>query len=74
MAIVSEHFELDGRDFIRLYSDEGRYLVGGEPEGEYSEVCEPADLGRAYTEGELMPVTETDAAEILDIILGGDGE
>lgn len=74
MAIIAEHFKLDGRDFVRLYSDEGRYLVGGEPEGEYSEVCEPADFGRTYVEGELMPSEEATAEEILNILMGGDGE
>ena len=74
MAIVQEHFDLNGRDFVRLYSDEGRYLVGGEPEGEYSEVCEPADFGRTYTEGELMPEVEATAEEILNILMGGDSE
>ena len=74
MAIISEHFELDGRDFVRLYSDEGRYLVGGDPEDEYGEVCEPADLGRTYVEGDLMPTEQVTAEEILNILMGGDSE
>lgn len=68
--IVQEHFEIDGRDFIRTYSDAGRYVVGGEPEGEYEEACDPAELGRTYTEGELIPVDEGEAEEILNILLG----
>lgn len=67
--IVTETFKVGERDFIRTYSDANRFVVR---EGvEYSEACDPAELGRTYTEGELMPVDETDAQEILDIILGG---
>lgn len=70
MAIVQKTFELDGRKFVRTYSDAGRYVVGGSPEGEYSEACDPAELGRTYTEGELMPVDEGEAEEILNILMG----
>lgn len=68
--IIQEHFEVNGRDFIRTYSDSGRYVVGGEPYGEYSEACDPAEFGRTYTEGELMPQDETEAEEIMNILLG----
>lgn len=71
--IVQEHIEIDGRDFIRTYSDSGKYVVGGEPYGEYEEACDPAELGRTYTEGELMPPDEQtieDKAEAYDILMG----
>ena len=74
--IVQEHFDVNGRDFIRTYSGSGRYVVGGQPYGEYSEACDPAELGRTYTEGELMPVEErdidelADKAEAFDILMG----
>ena len=68
--IVQEHFDVNGHDFVRTYSDAGRYVVGGEPYGEYSEACDPAEFGRTYTEGELMPQDETDAEEILNILMG----
>lgn len=70
--IVQTHFDVNGRDFIRTTSDSGRYVVR---EGvSYSEACDPAEFGRTYIEGDLMPVDDAEAAEILDIILGGDGE
>lgn len=70
--IRQEHFDVNGRDFIRTYSDTGRFVVR---DGiKYSEACDPAELGRQYTEGDLMPVDDSEAAEILDIILGGDSE
>lgn len=66
--IVQEHFDVNGRDFIRTYSDANRFVVRDGVE--YSEACDPAELGRTYTEGDVMPVDEGEAQEILDIILG----
>lgn len=56
MAIKTEHFDVNGRDFIRTYSDAGRYVVRDGVS--YSEACDPAEFGRTYTEGELMPEDE----------------
>ena len=72
--IVVEHFDINGRDFTRTYSDSGRYVVRDGVS--YSEACDPAEFGRTYTEGDLMSEDERqeDAQEILDIILGGDSE
>jgi len=66
--IVQENFDVNGRNFVRTYSDSGRYVVR---DGiEYEEACDPAEFGRTYTEGEIIPVDESDAAEILDILTG----
>lgn len=68
--IVQEHFDVDGRDFIRTYSDAGRYVVR---DGEsYSEACDPAEFGRTYTEGDPMPPEEiaAQAEEVLNILMG----
>ncbi len=67
--IVQEHFDVNGRDFIRTTSDSGRFVVRDGVE--YSEACDPAEFGRVYTEGELMPVPELSDSEALEIILGG---
>lgn len=67
--IIQEHFDVNGRDFVRTYSDENRYVVR---EGiEYSEACDPAEFGRTYTEGDVMPEDEAEAEEILNILTGG---
>jgi hypothetical protein len=51
--ILQEHFDVNGRDFIRTVSDSNRYVVR---DGiSYSEACDPAEFGRTYTEGELLP-------------------
>ena len=72
MAIVQEHFEINGRDFIRTYSDDNRFVVGGEPYGEYTEASDPADLNRLYTEGGRLPdeLIAAQAEEVMDILLG----
>lgn len=70
--IVTENFKVGERDFVCTYSNSGRYVVRDGVE--YSEACDPAEFARTYTEGDLMPVDDAEAAEILDIILGGDGE
>lgn len=70
--IVTEHFDVNGRDFIRTTSNAGRYVVRDGVS--YSEACDPAEFGRTYTEGELMPAEERmdikDKAEAYDILMG----
>lgn len=72
--IILEHIDVKGRDFIRTVSSVGRYVVrDGE---EYSEACDPAEFGRTYTEGDLMPPAEREdelaaKAEAYDILMGG---
>lgn len=69
--IVTENFKAGESDFTRTYSDAGRYVVRDGVE--YSEACDLAELGRQYTEGDLMPEDETmveDKAEAYDILMG----
>ncbi len=67
--IKVEQLVIDGRDFTYTYSDEGRYVVR---DGiSYGEAYDPAEFGRTYTEGELIPEIESSAEEVLDILLGG---
>ena len=70
--IIQEHFDVNGRDFIRTYSNSGRYVVRDGVE--YGEACDPTEFGRVYTEGEPIPPDEsalTDKAEAYDILIGG---
>ena len=73
--IQTETMTIGTKQFIRTYSDSGYYIHGGSPEGDYAEAIDPADAVRTYTETDI-PVEgdETEAQEILDILLGGDGE
>lgn len=72
--IIQEKITINGREFIRTYSDAGRYVVGGVPEGQYVEATDPADLGRTYVEGEPLPPEArtdiADKAEAYDILMG----
>ena len=71
--IVTENFKVGERDFIRTYSNSRRYVV--RDGASYSEACDPAEFGRTYTEGDLMPDEErtdiADKAEAYDILVGG---
>lgn len=74
MAIITETFYINNKEFTRTYSDVGRYVVR---EGvSYSEACDPAEFGRTYTEGDLLPSEErsSDAEEIVEILTGGGSE
>lgn len=72
--IKAEQFYVNNRLFNRVYSDSGRYVVRDGVS--YSEACDPAELGRTYTEGDIMPPEEQDMeelaakAEAFDILTG----
>lgn len=67
--IRTETLTINGKDFTRTYSDSGRYVVRDGVS--YDEAIDPAELGRTYTEGDLIPVDGDEAGEVLDILLGG---
>ena len=70
--IVQENYTLNGRDFVRTYSDAGRCVVRDGVS--YTEANDPAELGRTYTEGDPLPEEEridlSDKAEAYDILMG----
>ena len=71
MAIVVEQFYIGERLFNKTYSDAGRAVVRDGVS--YSEACDPTEFGRTYTEGELLPVDDSDIvdkAEAFDILTG----
>lgn len=52
MAIITETFYINNKQFTKTYSDAGRYVVR---DGiSYSEACDPSEFNRQYTEGKLM--------------------
>lgn len=72
--IVTERFDVNGRDFIRTYSDRNVLVHGGSPEDDYAEACDPAESNRTYTETDTpIEPDETalaDKAEAYDILMG----
>jgi hypothetical protein len=72
--IITENVTIRDRDFIRTYSDEGRYVVRDGVA--YSEAIDPIGTGRVYTEGEIMPPDDNDMTEVeakakaYDILMG----
>lgn len=67
--IQTETIIIDEREFVRTYSDAGRYVV--RDGASYVEAVDPAEYGRTYTEGE--PLEDISAEEALDIITGVSG-
>lgn len=70
--IVTENVIINDREFVRTFSDSGRYVVR---EGvSYEEACDPVEFGRIYTEGELIPTynltDDADKVEAYDILMG----
>lgn len=72
--IVTEQFYVGECLFNKVYSDANRYVVRDGVA--YSEACDPAEFGRTYTEGDLIPPEERDTsdladkAEAFDILMG----
>ena len=65
--IHTEAMTIGTTAFIRTYSDAGRYVVR---DGiSYEEAIDPAELGRTYTEGDLIEDGAT-ADEVLAILTG----
>ena len=71
MAIVTETFYINGREFTRTYSNANRYVVRDGVE--YGEAEDPAEFGRVYEEGRLMDEDDqpsSEAEEIVNILTG----
>lgn len=69
--IRQENLQINGKEFIRTYSDDNRYVVRDGVS--YSEAVDPAEFNRVYTEGDVMPdeeITEEDYVEIGKILMG----
>lgn len=73
--IIPETFYIGEREHIRRRSDLGVKIHGGFPEDDYDVAEDPAELNRTYTETDIpIEPEEGEAAEILDILLGGESE
>ncbi len=64
--IIKEHFDVNGRDFIRTYSDKGMMIHGGMPEADYAEALDPAEFGRTYTETDIPIDGDSYGREVAD--------
>lgn len=72
--IKKVHYLVNGIDFVKTYSDNNMVIHGGSPDADYSEACDPANLGRTYTETDIPIDDNTTAEELLSILTGGDAE
>ena len=64
--IIIETVTINGKDYTRTYSDDGRYVVRDGVE--YGEAIDPIGSGRAYYEGDAMPTDEGDEATEQDYL------
>lgn len=72
--IITETVTLNGRSFVRTYSDAGYMIKQNGTGAIYAEAYDPADSGRTYTETEEEIATATDDADYktaFEIITGG---
>lgn len=68
--IKTENLTINGKAFIRTYSDSGMKIHGGNPVSDYDEAVDLAELGLVYTETNIPIDSEADAEEILSILTG----
>lgn len=70
--IKTENITVNGREFVRTYSDAGLMIRKDGTDEVYAEAIDPVGSGRTYTETD-EPVQEEDltAEEALSIITGG---
>ena len=61
--IKSETITINGRTFVRTYSDANRMIKQDGTGAVYSEAYDPADSGRTYTETEAEIATEADSED-----------
>lgn len=74
--IITENITIDGRSFVRVYSNIGVKIHGSPPEGDYDEAVYPAEFTRTFTETDI-PIEEKEEMskeEAFDEIFGEDGE
>lgn len=64
--IIIETVTINGKDYTRTYSDEGRFVVRDGVE--YGEAIDPIGSGRAYYEGDAMTTDEGDEATEQDYL------
>ena len=63
--IKSETITINGRTFVRTYSDANRMIKQDGTGAVYSKAYDPTDSGRTYTETEDGIATATDSDDIL---------
>ena len=64
--IIVETVTINGKEYMRTYSDEGRYVVRDGVE--YGEAIDPIGSMREYYEGDVMPTDDGDDATEQDYL------
>ena len=72
--IKTENITINGRTYVRTYSDANRMIQQDGTGAVYSEAYDPVDSGRTYTETEELIEGETDTEDYktaFEILTGG---
>ena len=67
--IQTETVTINGVQYEHVWSDANRLICRGGQS--WTEVYNPLNTGRTYTEGDEIPEEEAAAEEVLSILLGG---
>lgn len=67
--IRTETVTINGVQYEHVWSDENRLVCRGGQS--WTEVYNPLNTGREYTEGDVIEEDDATAEEVLDILLGG---
>lgn len=68
--IVTENLTMDGRQFVKTYSDAGM-KIQRQDGVVFDDAIDPVETGRTYTETD-EPIEGESAEEIVSILLGGE--
>ena len=67
--IITENLTIDGRQFVKRYSDAGMKIQ--RQDGVlFDDAVDPVDQNRTYTETDI-PIEDETAEEVLNVLLGG---
>lgn len=70
--IKTEKIMIDGREFLRTYSDDAKMIRKIGTDEVYGEAVDPINAGREYEEtDEVTRAEEISADDALEIIVGG---
>ena len=67
--IQTETVTINGAQYEHVWSDANKMVCRGGQS--WTEVYNPLNTGREYTEGDEIPDEEATAEEVLEILLGG---
>ena len=69
--IITENLTIDGRQFVKRYSDSG-VKIQRQDGLLFEDAVDPVDQNRTYTETDIPIDSDGTAEEVLNVLLGGE--